>query len=66
MTIKPDRVKHERKKLYRASAKAKKGEMPKWKVNQMYESWRSYANKGDSFKMLNNMDKFYKRLWEEE
>lgn len=66
MTIKPDRVKHERKKLYRASAKAKKGKMPKWKVDQMYESWRSYANKGNSFKMLNNMDKYYKRLWEEE
>lgn len=65
MSLKPDRVKHERKKLYRASAKVKKGLMPKWKVDQMYQSWRSYASKGNSFKMLKNMDKYYRGLWEE-
>lgn len=63
MTINPDNVKHERKKLFRAVAKAKKGELPKWKVHQMFKSWKVHASKGNSVKLIRNMNEYYKELW---
>lgn len=63
MFIKPKNVKQQRKKLYRLIKKSLRGEMPKSKVDESYAAWRNHASKGNSFKLLQRMDKYYKDLW---
>ena len=63
MTLNSKNIKHERKKLRRMVGKAKRGEMAKEKVDECYQSWRVHASKGNSFKLLQRMDKYYKDLW---
>lgn len=66
MTLKSAAVKHERKKLYRAVRKSKHGDLPKWKVDQMYDSWKAHARRGNSYKLLRRVDEYYKSLWKDE
>ena len=63
MTLDPDKVKHERKKLFRMVQKAKRGEMSKERVDEHYRSWKVHAGKGDSYNMLKHMDEYYNNLW---
>ena len=41
----------------------KKGYIKKEKVHECYKSWKAHASKGNSFKLIQRMDKFYKDLW---
>ena len=59
-----DRVKATRRKYFRLVQKAKRGEISREKVDQSYKCWRECASKGDGWKMLNNMDRYYAGLWE--
>lgn len=63
MTIDPKNVKERRRILRRLVKKAKRGEITKAKVDDSYYAWRNHASKGNSFKLLQRMDKFYKELW---
>ncbi len=63
MTIDPKRIQAEKKKLYRLAAKSKRGEVSREKVDESYQSWRSHASKGDSWKLLKTMDSYYNGLW---
>ena len=63
MLIRPDNVKRERKKLRRLVAKSKRGGIPRDKVDESYAAWRNHASKGNSYQLLQRMDKFYKELW---
>ena len=63
MTLNSENVKHERRKLRRLVRKAKAGEMSRGKVDECYRSWRSNAEKGNSWKLLRRMDAFYAELW---
>lgn len=63
MFIKPEKVQGERKKLYRMVKKSLVGEIPKESVDASYEGWCHHASKGDSNKLLYNMDKYYENLW---
>lgn len=65
MQIKPENVKRERKKLYRLVHKSKRGELPRSSVDESYRAWRTHASKGNSFKLIQRMDAYYKSLWEE-
>lgn len=65
MHVDPVRVKHERRKLRRMAKLAAQEKLTRDKVNECYASWRNHASKGNSFKLLQRMDKFYKSLWEE-
>ena len=65
LSIDPLRVKAERRKLHRLVKKAKRGMLPRSKVNESYQCWRSHAAKGNSWKMLKRMDAYYQSLWEE-
>lgn len=78
MTIDPQKVKHERRKLRKLVKKVKKGELTKEKVDSWYEGWKRYASgtskrkkksrrvsKRNNYKMLKRMDEFYKNLWRE-
>nr|DAZ65520.1 MAG TPA: hypothetical protein [Caudoviricetes sp.] len=66
ITMDPKKVKHERRKLRRMAELVKKGLKTRKSVDRHYESWKVHASFGNSFKMLQNMDKFYKNLWREE
>lgn len=57
-------VKHERKKLRRMVAKCKRGEMDKVKADECYTSWKAHVAYGNSYKLLHNMDRYYKELWQ--
>lgn len=63
MTLNSDNIKHERKKLYRLVQKCKRGEVERDKVDECYTSWKSFANEGNSFKLLQRMDSYYNSLW---
>lgn len=65
MTVDPKRIQAARKKYFRLVKKAKRGEINREKVDQSYQCWRSYASKGDGWRMLHNMDKYYQDLWED-
>ena len=63
MFIKSGNVKRERRKLRRLVALSKKGRIPKEKVYESYAAWRNHASKGNSYKLLARMDKYYRDLW---
>lgn len=63
--LNPVNVKHERKKLRRLVAKAKRGEISREKVKECYEGWKNHAEKGNSVRLIQRMDRYYKELWEE-
>lgn len=65
MTINSNNVKHERKKLRKMVHKARKGEMCREKVDECYNAWKNHAGKGNSYKLLQRMDKYYQELWSE-
>lgn len=64
--VSPQNVKAKRKNLRRLVARSKKGLLPKSSVDMSYASWRDHASKGNSYKLLQKMDEYYKSLWEEE
>lgn len=63
MSVNPARVKHERRKLRRMVKLAKQGRLNRDKIDECYASWRNHASKGNSYKLLRRMDKFYESLW---
>jgi hypothetical protein len=66
MTLDPNKVKHERKKLYRMAQMVKRGEKERPRVDEHYRSWKVHASKGNSYNMITNMDIYYNNLWKEE
>jgi RNA-directed DNA polymerase len=65
MILDPDNVKEERKRLYRQVRRVKKGEMPKSYVDDSFRTWKSYAKRGNSHKLIQRMNRYYSDLWKE-
>lgn len=63
MFVNPKNVKAKRKNLRRLVNKSKKGLIPKSSVDESYRSWRDHAAKGNSYKLLQRMGKYYRDLW---
>ena len=63
MRIKSKNVKAERRKLSRLVRKSLHGDLPRGKVDESYAAWRNHASKGDNWKMVQRMDRYYKNLW---
>lgn len=40
-------------------------EIPRAHVDESYRAWRSHAMKGNNYKTIKRMDRYYKSLWEE-
>lgn len=38
--------------------------IPKESIDMSYASWRNHASKGNSYHLIQRMDKFYNDLWE--
>ena len=64
--IKTESVKRERRKLRKLVRLAKKGKLTRKKVDQCYESYKAHARRGNTWKMLRRLDKFYEELWKED
>jgi len=65
MILNSNNVKHERKKLAKLVALVKKGERTREKVDECFEAWKNHAAKGNSYKLIQRMDDYYKNLWKE-
>jgi hypothetical protein len=75
MTVLPEKVSHERRKLRKLVERAKAGLMTKEEVDRCYESWKAHVGnqhkKGtvgkkahrDTHNLIICMDKYYKSLW---
>lgn len=64
-TVCSETVRRERRKLRHMVAKSKRGEMPRKKVDEGYKCDKAHLAKGNSFKLIQRTDKYYKQLWEE-
>ena len=65
MTLNSANIKHERRKLRKLVKLAKEGRITKAKVDECYKSWKANASKGNSYKLIQRMDEYYAKLWEE-
>lgn len=65
MTVKPENVKAERRKIRRLVKKSTRTGIPRAHVDESYRAWRSHAMKGNNYKTIKRMDRYYKSLWEE-
>lgn len=61
--LKKENVSHERRKLKRMRGLVQQGKMSRSQVDDCYQSWKAHASKGDTYKLLLNMDRYYKNLW---
>lgn len=64
MTVDPQNVKAERKRLFRLAQLIKAGEKPASALYEQYGSWKAHAAKGNSKKLLQRMDQYVKSLLE--
>lgn len=64
MTLNSDNIRHERKKLVRMAARVADGTMTLDKMRECYRSWRDFASKGNSYKLLTRMDDYFHLLEE--
>ncbi len=65
MTLNSDSVRHERRKLRRMTGLVREHKMTKEKVEECYLSWRSFAVKGNSWKLVQRMDRYLRELLKE-
>lgn len=63
MTLDSQNIHHERKRLYRMARKVKRGDATREKADECYNAWKSYASKGNTYKVIQRMDAYYKDLW---
>lgn len=66
MLLNGDNTKHQRKKLRRMVNKSKRGEMPKAKVDESFNGWKTFAMKGNSYKLIRRMEEYYASLWRDD
>lgn len=63
--ITKENVKKRKRKLRKYKKLVEDGKMTKEKADECYKSWKAHAEKGNSYKLLRSMDKYYEGLWKE-
>lgn len=63
MSISSDNVSNEKRRLRRQVNLCFKGRLDRDKVDSCFESWKAHASKGDSYRLIRRMDKYYESLW---
>ncbi|MBR3631945.1 MAG: hypothetical protein IKN49_02620 [Elusimicrobiaceae bacterium] len=63
LSIDGQNVKAEKRKLKRLVNKARKGTLTKAKVYECYNAWKAHASVGNSNKLIQRMDSYFKNLW---
>lgn len=66
MTIDPQNVKHERKKLKRMVHKVYKGLITKDTVYEQIRSWEAHVKKGNTYHVIKRTRNYLEKLWESE
>lgn len=66
MTIDPQNIKHERKKLKRMVHDVHKGILTKDKVYEQLRSWEAHLKKGNTYHVMKRTRKYLEQLWESE
>lgn len=61
-TLLKSNVKNYKRKLKKLAKRYANGDMTKDQIDACYIAWRAHANKGNSFKLLKSMDKYYMNL----
>lgn len=49
--------------MYRQVQLVKKGKMTKKEVDEGFESWKAHVKRGNSWKVIQRTEKYYKNLW---
>lgn len=75
MTLLPEKLSHERRKLRKLVKRVKSGRMTREDVNRCYDSWKAHVGnkkkspgkrvRRDCHNLIICMDKYYKSLWQE-
>lgn len=60
-----ENIKKRKRKLRKLKKLVDESKMTREKADECYESWKAHAKKGNSYKLLQRMDEYYKNLWEE-
>lgn len=63
MRILPNKVTEERRRLRKMVQKSKEGKMPREKVDDCIRAWKAHASKGNSDKLIEAMEQYYRKLW---
>lgn len=63
MLVLPEKVTHERRKLRKLVDLVEYGVMTRADVDKCFEAWKAHASKGDSYNLINSMEKYYNELW---
>ena len=63
MSVSSKKVKTEKRHLRKMIAKSKRGELPKHKVDEHFESVINHYSLGNSNKLIARMRKYYRELW---
>ncbi len=63
MLISSENIRLERRRLRHMARKVKRGDSTKEKADEMYSAWKAHALKGNTFKTMQRMEKYYKNLW---
>lgn len=62
----PKKVKAAKKKYRRLVAKVKRGECTRESVDMSWATWINHLEKGNSYKLIQRMNRYYNDLWEEQ
>jgi len=62
----PAKIKTARKKYRRLVGKARRGECSRESVDASWQTWMDHIGKGDSWRLRQRLEKFYRELWEGE
>ena len=60
----PEKIKHSKKKIKRMIKLARKGVRSKHDVDMYFKSWKASITFGNSHKLIENLNKWYKEQWE--
>ena len=59
----PDKIKHAKKKMVRMINLVKEGKRTKHDVDTYFKNWKASLRFGNSFKLIENLNKWYKEQW---
>lgn len=63
--ISKENIKKRKRKLRKYKKLVSEGRMTREKADECYIAWKAHAEKGDSYLLLQRMDKYYNDLWKE-
>lgn len=64
VALNKENIKKRKRKIRKHKGLYDIGKMTKEKADECQESWKAHAGKGDSYHLLEAMDKYYKKVWE--